>query len=376
MKSGRPSEQGFVLPLLLVVIALLSLSILSAAEVLDGSRLRLERLGQQLRTEMTGASAEARVAYLLLTEPASQRGLRVGGDRLDASGMLAAPMLSGLRSVGGHEVTEFIFDGRPYRLTSGKGRYIVELKVQDEAGLFNLNSGDEPAMERLLSEIGVPSREAASLAATLSDFVDGDDVRRMQGAEAGNYRRAGRPEPRNAPLRSPRAALAAFGWNEGISTSQARRFFDLAAASPVRQRLNLNTAPPAVLGAVLGIDGRAATHIVAERENRALVSLADVTAVTGVPVAGGITEVTGIPSRHVQLRVRVRDRRAGAAYEYQTRLLVGPRDTDRPLVFRPVTMLRRIPAADPQGQEWTQFPALPNRGSRLKPRFRVPANEI
>ena len=294
---------------------------------------------------------EARLAYLLLTEPVGQRGLRVGGDRLDASGMLAAPMLSGLRSVGGFEVQELVFDGRPYRLTSGQGRYIIEVEVQDEAGLLNLNGGDEPAIERLLGDIGVRGREAAYLAATLSDFVDGDDVRRLQGAEARHYRSAGRPEPRNVPLRSPPVALAALGWSDGLSAGQARRFFALSAASPVTQRLNLNTAPPAVLGAVLGVDGRAI-------------------AVAGVPLAGGITSTTGLPSRNLQLTISVHDRLAGrAGYEYQKRLLMAPRDGDNPLVYRPASRMRRVPLENaPQG--WVEFPDLPDRGSRLRSRLR------
>lgn len=369
--EARRSERGFVLPLLLLAIALLGLSILSAAEVLDGSRVRLERLRQESRAELTGASVEARVAYLLLTEPISQRGLRVGGDRLDASGILVAPTLSGLRSAGGHEVREMVFDGRAYGLTSSRGRYLVEVEIQDEGGLLNLNGGDEAAIERLLGEIGMRGREAAYLAATLSDFVDGDDIRRLQGAEARHYRSAGRPEPRNAPLRGPRVALAALGWSESLSPSQTRRFFALAAASPVSQRLNLNTAPAEVLAAVLGIERRTVERIVSARDNMALQSLADISAMTGVHLAGGVTSVTGLPSRNLQLTIRVRDLLTGrAGYEYQKRLLIGPRDGDRPLVLRPASSLRRVARADMPQQGWTQFPDLPHRRSALRSRLR------
>ena len=125
-----------------------------------------------------------------------------------------------------------------------------------------------------------------------------------------------------------------------------------------------------MLGAVLGVDGRAIEQIVSERENKALLSLEDVSAVAGVPLAGGITSTTGLPSRNLQLTISVHDRLAGrAGYEYQKRLLMAPRDGDNPLVYRPASRMRRVPLENaPQG--WVEFPDLPDRGSRLRSRLR------
>ena len=362
MRGVSDRDQGFVLPLVLVFIALLSLSILSAAQALDTSQLRLERTRQQSRTELAGASAQARLAYLLLTEPMGHRGLRIGGDRLDASGVLAVAVPNGLRSARGEKVRELIFDGRPYRLDALQRRYIVELEIQDEAGLLNFNGGDEPAIERLLWQVGIRGREAAHLAATLSDFVDADDLRRLEGAEARNYRRTGRAAPRNAPLRNPGVALAAYGWDDGVSPAQARQLFDLVTAAPVAQRLNVNTAPPAVLAAVLGLDDRATRYVVSERQNRTLMSIDDIAAVTGKPLAGGITDLTGLPSRRLLLRIKVHDRLGREpSYEYRTGLTVGIGEDESPLVFQPAAPMQRVPSLEPRQQPWTPFPEVPGR---------------
>lgn len=347
-------EGGFVLPLLLVVVALLGLSLMSVADALAQSRLRLERQIAQSRLEVSGATAEARLGFLLLTEPLGQRGIRVGGDRLDASGMLAPPP-SALRSAAGRQVQELIFDGRLYRLDLSK-RYSVELRVQDEAGLLNLNSGDEAAVGRLLERAGMPGGRARSLAASLADFVDGDDLRRLHGAERATYRRAGMEGPRNLLLRNPRTASGAYGWEKTVSARQARAIFDATTALPASQALNVNTAPVEVLEAVLGVDGRGAERIAEERENRALQSLDDATSVTGIPLAGGTTRIAGLPARHMRLQVRLVDRRRPEIrFGYETRLSVAPPEDDAPLYFRPPGLVRPIPAKTGKPEPFPRF---------------------
>ena len=80
---------------------------------------------------------------------------------------------------------------------------IANIAVTDVAGQIDINSASIEILQMLLRGMGVPRTDAVSLAAAIQDFRDTDDLPGDGGAEASDYRQAGRNYgPKNAPFES------------------------------------------------------------------------------------------------------------------------------------------------------------------------------
>jgi general secretion pathway protein K len=76
---------------------------------------------------------------------------------------------------------------------------IADIRVNDVAGLVDLNSTSSDILQMLLQGVGLPDADAASLAAAIQDFRDPDNVAGDKGAEIAEYQAAGRSfGPKNA----------------------------------------------------------------------------------------------------------------------------------------------------------------------------------
>lgn len=111
------------------------------------------------------------------------------------------------------------------------------LQVDDPSGHINLNLADKATLHRLLGD---------SLSDALLDWRDRDSDSRLLGAEADWYRLKRRLLPRNAPLASVKELRLIRGFD-------SLRVDQLEPLVTVRGHgaLNLNTAPPAAIGALL-----------------------------------------------------------------------------------------------------------------------------
>lgn len=329
----RSSSEGFVVPLVAVALALLSLAIWSAADVSSNLNRRLEARRDRLRFETAAATAEARIAHLFLTEPLTQRAIRVGAPRFNDPVTDRAPAIARLFQPTRAPQSELTLDGRPYRLAldaSESGSFWIE--VQDEAGLLNLNSLEEAPIVRALELLGVAPDEARSLAAALADFTDADSLRRLNGAEASEYRRANRMAPRNVPLQSQNGLADVLGWAR-LNPRQRTRLQEMATTAPPSQSLNLNTAPWVILRAALGLDERAAKIIVKAREERTLVSSSDISRLAGGAISSGLA-ISSLPSRHIRITMRTGETSTRAQLRYRSRLILAPAGASRPVFWQ------------------------------------------
>lgn len=137
---------------------------------------------------------------------------------------------------------ELRLDGTPYAGLGG-----VQVALQDEAGLVPL-SAPSPALEALLASAGVPRQERARLLGALSDYLDADDRRGLNGAESPEYERAGLPPPPGRPLATPRELWGVLGWS--MLPGDARQRLEAGTTGTYAGPLNLNTAPAPLLEAV------------------------------------------------------------------------------------------------------------------------------
>lgn len=80
-------------------------------------------------------------------------------------------------------------DGSLFETDFGDTR--LRIAILDEAGKIDLNAAGYPLLNKLLLESGVDPDRAAHVADAILDWRDNDDLRRLNGAEDGDYRIAG-----------------------------------------------------------------------------------------------------------------------------------------------------------------------------------------
>lgn len=137
-------------------------------------------------------------------------------------------------------------DGTVYEWAFGDGR--VRFAVQNEAGKIDLNAASEDLLQRLFVVVGADEAHARELAETIADFRDSDDDRRVHGAEAFDYRAAGFPGPKNAPLQS----IDEVQQVPGMSAAIFARIRPLITVYTGMAEPDVTVAPAAVRAAMQG----------------------------------------------------------------------------------------------------------------------------
>jgi general secretion pathway protein K len=142
--------------------------------------------------------------------------------------------------------------------------------IEDQQGLFNLNNlvrdgkvnlAQLAHFQRLLSTLGL----STALANALADWIDADSEPQPQGGAEDEFYLALQP-PYLAANR-PLTDLAELAFVRGFNDDVRARLRPFVTALPAFTAVNVNTAPPEVLAAIiegLGLDG--ARDLVAKRE--------------------------------------------------------------------------------------------------------------
>lgn len=245
------SQGGFVLAVTLWMLAIVAMAAAYFAERMQNATRLSEQaqLHSQALLDMAGTRAE--ILFRFATVPFSLYGL--GGSAKDA----------------------ITLDDRAYR---GLGNTLVRL--QDNRGLINLNITSDDKLERFLNVLGVPAARRAAMIDTLRDYVDEDNLKHLNGAEAAEYAAAGMPPPRNAKLITPFEAKNILGWKEMAALWQDNLLVNLTTTSG-SFALNPNTAPWQALATINGMTPEAAKAIVRARSTAPIVHTGQVEALTG-----------------------------------------------------------------------------------------------
>ena len=88
-----------------------------------------------------------------------------------------------------NEEAQLIPDGRSYVVPYQE--MMVEVQVTDERGKLDINRADEATLINLFSNHGLDESDSQLLAAAVLDWVDADEMERVNGAELGAYEAAG-----------------------------------------------------------------------------------------------------------------------------------------------------------------------------------------
>lgn len=337
------SRRGFALPAVLSLVTILTLVYLTCILALRDLYVEARRASAESDFERAAMTAEARMAFLVATEPLVSNALRVGGQRQSGGfddGASADP--SGASAT----YREVRLDGRPYQwheLPMGR-RYIVSL--QDTAGLINLPFQDSRSLVRLFLRAGLTAGDADRLADQFLDYFDVDDFERLLGAEFAVYRAARRPEPLNRPMRRVDEVHGMLDW-ERLMGPRWRSVSDWVTAQSDNPNFNINTAPAAALSVVFGLTPAAADQAVAQREMAPFDSPAQI----GITTTDAMIIFTFPNGR---FRFRILDQAQGFIEDFE--LTLTPEAKDRPVWVEPLLTRRIAPSRSVQEHDLPIFP--------------------
>ena len=223
---SRSARAGYALPVVLAVVGMLALVFASAASALAGLAAGVRGSADAAAFQATAMSAEAEAVFLTATRRFGPAGLGA-----DAPGPPndARPVATAVR-----------LDGRPYAWLRDP---TLRVRLQDEAGLLNLDRTRPDTLLRLFARLGLTAEQAETLRDRLSDALDGAKQRRPRGAVAADYAAAGLPAPRPGGFDGLSEAAGVLGWS-ALMTGERRRALEAwATANPGEAAFNVNTAP-------------------------------------------------------------------------------------------------------------------------------------
>ena len=173
------------------------------------------------------------------------------------------------------------------RLSLGQSDVWVE--ITPSGGLVDVNVASEALLQALFQRAGgLSSGEAAILASRVKDYIDPDDTPSgVGGAEAAQYRAAGWPSmPRNSALEDLSDLKSVLGMTAGLYEIIAPHL-----GINGQQRIEIDSAPPALIDALTGQQGLGARIHKSPPEMRAGVLLSGAAAEFFTPArsSGGQT---------------------------------------------------------------------------------------
>ena len=283
------ARDGYALPVVLAVVAVLSLVFASAASAVAALAASARAAVDGAAFQAQAMSLEARTLDLAATSRFAADGLQPGAP---PQAVGAAPIRSRLR-----------LDGRGYRGADP----LLRVSLQDEAGLVNLDASRPDTLLRLFARLGLTAVEAETLRDRLLDALETGSERRPRGAKPADYAAAGLPAPRPGGFEGLAEVAGVLGWPALIAGPRRRALAAWATAAPGATAFNVNTAPAAVLAMVLNLPDTAAARAVARREEAPVTSLAQL----GLPPAPAGGEPVSPSGR---IRVTVEDARRGLRY--------------------------------------------------------------
>lgn len=330
--SAPAGKQGFALPAVLAVTAIVTLVFLVAILALDSLVQQTRRAVETSRFETQALNLEAHAAYIVA----------VGAPTADA-------VL--VRDLDPRVDARLRIDGTPYSTPSASP---LRLSLQDEAGLVNLDNLPAPATARLLAALGAPIDRRAALVDRFGDYVDIDDLARIDGAEAPAYRDRRLPPPPNAPLRTVDQVLGVLDWKASVPRERWRALRDDLTADPASTAINVNTATPTALKVMYGLTDDQVAAALDRRRSASFAGLEDLGRAAGLRLSGDAERLYGFPNGRFALKITA----LGAGLDYRARIRLTPRDRERPVwIEAPALSLSPI---DQRAERHTDAPLFPD----------------
>lgn len=253
MRRKASAQSGYVLLMVMGALVLMALVIGRYAAKADRQRDLSGVLGNEARAELDAESGLELMLYFLASH------------RLNANG-IGDGLLPGWAS-----------DGRWYRLNDK-----VWASLQDERGLVSINQPESAALRRLLLNAEVDPRRVDRLLDVLADYIDSDNLRHLNGAEAADYMALGLPPPANDFLQSLSELRRMPAWRDDLALIDK---IEPALSLRMPGVMNPNCAPSAVLKAYMpGASPAQIDLLIGLRETAPFLNGQAATAATGLPM--------------------------------------------------------------------------------------------
>lgn len=269
-RGWRRDEGGVVLLLVLLVLALISVLVLTWAQEW---RIELRLAANFREASQCHRLAEAGVYYALgkLLEAKSVESSLPGLNPEAAAPQLAATWRG---------------DQSPHRLKLPGG--LVEVRLEDEGGKINLNQATPETMAALFTGIGVPLAQIPTMADSILDWRSRGDQPRPNGAKSSYYLGL---EPPYVSRNGPFEVVEELAWVRGFEGSPMIPRLGEWLTVQATQGINLNTAPPEVLMAV-GIPPDAVQAIIVTRERSPFTNAQDLSMLALNTMPGQFQQLT------------------------------------------------------------------------------------
>lgn len=141
--------------------------------------------------------------------------------------------------------------------------YQIDVSLQDEHGKIDLNEGNPQLLQGLFLSVGLPQEVAVALADAILDWRDSDELRRLHGAEAEEYRAAGLVEPGNRLFENLEELRLVLGMTPALYEQVA----PLLTLYSRQAQVNPLVAPQQVLLAVPGVSEANAQRYIEQRRS-------------------------------------------------------------------------------------------------------------
>jgi hypothetical protein len=259
--------------LLAGVAVSVGLMMLWARAQVERARLDSERFQDEVAVSETRDT----LLYIGATREMTRAGLPMAPVSEDTMAMRRLDEFGGLSRdpVGG----ELRLDGSRYQ-----GRGETSFALQDETGLFSILRPSPVSLDRFLHLHGVSAESIPRLRDTLLDYMDSDDLVRLEGAEGRDYAREHRPPPPNRSLLLPSELARVPGWDR-LAPATLRNMAALATVN-YGGGVNLNTVPAALLPMWIPNCPEGCEAVLRQRRRQALGSTAQVELLAGGRLPG------------------------------------------------------------------------------------------
>ena len=149
--------------------------------------------------------------------------------------------------------------GQPVSCVAGSDG-VVTVEIDDEGGKADLNFADTMLLQRIFTGLGYSRADASRFADTIADYRDSDDLRRLNGAEAADYHRAGLAY---GPANGPFTATEELGQVLGLPRELVARLLPMVTVHSGSPSVDLAFAPTELASALAGgivLTPAASTH--------------------------------------------------------------------------------------------------------------------
>lgn len=215
-------QRGFVIPLALIVIAILTVLAVGLGHQARNQLKTIQRYQIQWQNELAYRSLLQQLLHALLTGKITYNTLEYNQKKLP-------------------------IDGRPFTIDN------IDVQLQDISGLLGLGVYQQEWFYRLLLQL-TDAETAIKISHELSDWIDQNNIEQRYGMEASNYIQAGLPyRPRNKMIRSLDELLELPSMTTELYNGSQHKpaLRDLLVAGGT-QSVNAATASEPVLKAVIG----------------------------------------------------------------------------------------------------------------------------